>query len=499
VVEIGPCPARLPSAALAVFAYGGVLPRTHVCVVRDVAHFARLAGERDACEKLRSNNVPVEYAGQIWQLSYHQVGQDALIGRSRSRVATDFLKAKSESVLIMVDHDITWQGPGEGYEGDLAHIARLAAEHNAVVGAMISKKVKGEGIASMIDTGGMTLDIAVGSPGLVESPNVGSGMTAYPRSILQAIYDKLGGDVPPGFCPMFVEAVVDHPLDARQKLHVSEDWIVTDMARKLGFKTYLATRPITGHVGEHVYTVLEDAFPADMVTYDRQPEPEPVKAKPVISLLHATRWRPQAAQDAHDVWMARASGEYEIEYIYSIDSDDPESLAWGLRGNFVICGDSRGNVDAYNRAAYASRGDILVQVHDDVEPPPRWDAIVAERLDVTRPQVLHVDDGLSAEVNKNVSLIPVMICTRKWAKDMGGLFHPEYVSVFCDDDASEKARAREAVVAASDITFRHHWRGAHHDDTQSRSYAPANWEAGKELLEARRADGFADHPELWPS
>lgn len=496
MIEVGPCPRRLPSTAIALFSYGGVVPATSMCWGRDITHAARMNAKLEVTMDLIRAGQPVQYDGIVWPVTNVATGQDALIGRARSRVATEFLKHRKHAVLVMLDHDITWQGASDGYEGDIAHLARLAAEHQAIVGAIISKKVRGEGVASMIDSRN-GINITIGKPGLIDSPNVGSGMTAYPRVVLQAIFDKLGGEIPPGFCPMFMESVVDHPLHPQERLHVSEDWIVCNMANRLGYKSYLATRPVTGHVGEYCYTVLGDAYPADMVEIDKDtaelPPPQPAR----ISLLHATRCRPQAAQDAHDIWSARASGAHPIEYIYSVDDDDTETSAWGLYGGAVVRGASRGNVDAYNRAAYASSGDILIQVHDDVEPPQDWDRLIAAKLDISKPQVLHVDDGLPDSVNKNPHLLPVMVCTRAWAQKLGGLWFPDYVSVFCDNDAGEKAYAEGCVVDGKDIVLRHHWQGAHRDETQIRSYSPDNWRVGKELFEQRRAAGFPDAPDRW--
>jgi hypothetical protein len=122
---------------------------------------------------------------------------------------------------------------------------------------------------------------------------------------------------------------------------------------------------------------------------------------------------------------------------------------------------------------------------------------VADRLDVSKPQLLHVSDGLAADVNKNPKLVPIGICTRAWAKKLGGLWYPDYVSVCCDDDASEKAYAEGCVVEAPDVVFLHNWGGPGRDDTQRRSYAQPNWEAGQKLLEERRAAGFPDAPERW--
>jgi hypothetical protein len=163
-----------------------------------------------------------------------------------------------------------------------------------------------------------------------------------------------------------------------------------------------------------------------------------------------------------------------------------------------IIGNNRGNVDAYNRAAYASKGDILVQVHDDVTPPKSWDREIVQRIrDPQRPALLLVSDGQPAEVNKKPWLPTVAIVTRKYAERVGGLWYPGYVSISCDDDLGQKAMKDGVVIEAKDLVFQHDWQGKDRDETQKRSYSEENWEQGMTLLEQRNAAGFPDAPELW--
>jgi hypothetical protein len=202
---------------------------------------------------------------------------------------------------------------------------------------------------------------------------------------------------------------------------------------------------------------------------------------------------------AHDKWMEMASGEVTLEYIFSVDRDDTAyssvETTPNLPGLAVIKGDNRGNVDAYNRAAWASTGQVLVQVHDDVTPPQNWDLLILDQIkDVTKPALLHVNDGTPPEVNleKKGWLPTIAILTRAFAEKVGGMWNPGYISLFCDDDLGQKAIQDGVFLDAPDIVFKHDWQGADRDETQKRSYAQANWEHGEKLFLTRKAAGFPD-------
>jgi glycosyltransferase involved in cell wall biosynthesis len=196
------------------------------------------------------------------------------------------------------------------------------------------------------------------------------------------------------------------------------------------------------------------------------------------------------ALEARCDWLSKVSGQHEVEYILSLDDDDVTADLYKEFGT-VVRGSSRGCVDAYNRAYEASSGDILIQMHDDLDPPQNWDQLLAQRVDINEPRLLHVSDGNDANPDKPW-LATISICSRKWAEKLGGLFHPGYVSVFCDDDASLKAQEDDCLVDARNLVFQHRFEGPDRDETQRRSYAPENWALGASLLEDRKKAGFPD-------
>lgn len=505
VLEVGRTSPRDPRITLAVFTYGGLHRATALCLLRDAIEAASVSSIRQfllgrgmLCPDLPpSSDLQIDFPVQ-----------DALIDRSRAVVAKRFLEERPESdVLVMVDHDVEWNGSDHeiGYEGDLRHIARLALEHSAIVGAAVSKRVKGQGWASMIWDDGRephSGDVSIGRPGLIRFHYLGAAFTAYPRCVLQAVSDSME-EIPPGFTPIFLPMVVPHPLDKGKALHLSEDWALSHRSALCGFKSYLATMPLTGHWGDYCYRVLGDAIPEEHLKNVRAVGSggDVYSPRATISVLHATRGRPEMAAAAYKTWIDRAAHPDRVEYIFSYDDDDETARAHDLvshrHGRMIaVQRDNIGCVDAYNYAAYHSTGEILVQAHDDLEPPDGWDVELDRRLDVGKPQLLHVSDGLHEDVNRDPELVTIAIGTRQLFELVGGLFNSEYASVYCDDDLSSFARAHAEVVDARDLVFPHNW-DPRRDDTATRSYSPERWEDGLRLFHARSIAGFPPRPDSW--
>jgi hypothetical protein len=352
------------------------------------------------------------------------------------------------------------------------------------VGGLVCKKAKHQGTAVLWKGDG---EYELGETGLVDVHYIGSAFTAYHRDCLQAVSDSMD-DIPPGFPPIFLPMVVDHPTAEGQKLHLSEDWAFAQRASDLGFSVHASMRPLTLHWGKKGFGVIKDSqAPPDAIHAPPKAEPRPSRLVK-ISLLHASRGRPEQAEDMSLQWANRATS-HEIEYILSTDEDDPP-YAWA-NGCRQVRGKNQGNVDAYDRALKVATGDIIVQMHDDVIPPKGWDALIADRLDTDKPQVLQVSDGGGINPDKPW-LIPIAICTRKWTDKCGYFFHPSYISVFCDDDFSMKAHKERVVLDARDVVFKHAWGGADGDETYKRSYRKENWKHGEEIFQIRKAAGFPD-------
>lgn len=510
-----------PKTVIALFAYGNIFPQTFLSTIRDCTFAAYNTARSNLVRDLASQGSVIEAKDSVlWPVTLHTPHQDALIDRSRAITAKQFLDKTDADVLVMVDHDLSWQGAtASGYEGDILHMVRRCHKEKKIVGAIISKKAVGQGVACLWKDPG---EYELGQEGFVDVHYVGSALTCYPREAIQAVTDAgvemlIDGkvervkEIPPGFTPIFLPMVVTHPYAGQSgtpkdaTLHLSEDWAFCHRARELGFETEVATMPLVEHWGQKSYTVVGDAMPqggdcvpapAELPGAGAHPAVAPRTEPVTISLVHATRGRPDMALKAHDLWMSKASGDHNLEYVLSVDDDDPtmeDTSAWPDTVK-VVRGLNRGNVDAYNAAVAASTGKVIVQVHDDVQPPQGWDSLLVDRLgDLDQPALLQVDDGNPVNPTKP-NLVTIAVMTRAWAKRVGGLWFPGYISMFCDDDLTAKAMKDGVFTQALDIKFTHAWGGADGDETYRRSYRTENWKHGETLLARRKAEGFPDGP-----
>jgi glycosyltransferase involved in cell wall biosynthesis len=201
-----------------------------------------------------------------------------------------------------------------------------------------------------------------------------------------------------------------------------------------------------------------------------------------ISLLHATRGRPAKAWRCRMDWLRAASSPDAIEHIFGVDSDDPASFMLTATRHVVSWPDA-GPVGAWNAAAKASSGQVLVQLSDDWEPIPGWDLAILEAIgDTSKTAVLAVSDG-----HRKDDLLCMAILTRARYEAQGYLFHPEFFSMFSDNWFSREAFADCVVIDARDrITFEHRhpaFGKAEMDDTYARSNASEHYEKGAAIFE----------------
>lgn len=206
-----------------------------------------------------------------------------------------------------------------------------------------------------------------------------------------------------------------------------------------------------------------------------------------ISLLHATRGRPQMAAETRRKWLETAANPDAVEHIFGLDQDDESAMALAAH-RFVLCSGKGGPVEAWNRCAEASGGEVLVQLSDDWEPVLHWDKLILDALsDTSESKVLAINDG-----HRTDDLLCMAILTRQRLKEQGYLFHPDFFSMFSDNWFSDQAFSDGVVVDARDkITFRHlhpAFGAGEMDETYARSNEAKNYEEGKATFDRLKAE-----------
>jgi len=168
-----------------------------------------------------------------------------------------------------------------------------------------------------------------------------------------------------------------------------------------------------------------------------------------LSLLHATRGRPQRTLEVRQEWLDKAIKPEDVEHIYGIDSDDLDTAVAIGELPKVLAHPPKGCFAAYNAAAAASTGDMLIPIEDDLHPQQGWDEQVREAMAdaINDIAVLAVADGQNACIE--------WAFTRKFY-EARGLYHPDYYGLFGDTEI--RTRIREdgvQVVSAPHILFDH--------------------------------------------
>lgn len=215
---------------------------------------------------------------------------------------------------------------------------------------------------------------------------------------------------------------------------------------------------------------------------------------PMISLLHATRGRASQAIEARERWLVAAMKPGSIEHIYAIDADDKQTLAELEGFRCVIVEPGGGCVRAWNAAAAKARGRVLIQMSDDWAPPYHWDNQVVwrmqEAIEKKKPAVLAISDG-----HRKDKLLAMAILTREYylrqREEKTGqpfLFHPDYLSMYSDNEFTVRAYENGVVIEAKDLVFTHEhplFTGAALDSTYVEQNAPARYDQGLALFNRR--------------
>jgi len=233
-----------------------------------------------------------------------------------------------------------------------------------------------------------------------------------------------------------------------------------------------------------------------------------------ISLLHPSRGRPEKSLATDKYWLDRA-GNVDVELIVSVDANDQprEYLSAYSNGSLIISmGEQVGNpkefympapgkskffilvednscvVEATNKAAARSTGDILVYLSDDFKCPENWGELLIREFEEDRPLLVKVDDCLQ---KFDVPVLTIPIMNRALYERLGYFFHPDFKSMHCDEHLYWVTKKLNAMRLAPHLKFPHEHPAngkAQDDETYRRS--AANWNQGKAAFERHKANGF---------
>lgn len=149
-------------------------------------------------------------------------------------------------------------------------------------------------------------------------------------------------------------------------------------------------------------------------------------------------------------------------------------------------------VRAWNSAAAAARGKVLILISDDFYPPDGWDVSLKSLKGgewMNEEKVVLVSDGPH---ESEVCTLPIL--TRARYKKLGYALYPKYESMFSDTDLTHHAEYDNVLLRAKQLVFRHghpDGSGRNRDVVDLKHASIERYDRGQRLFNLRARCGFA--------
>jgi len=212
----------------------------------------------------------------------------------------------------------------------------------------------------------------------------------------------------------------------------------------------------------------------------------------LISLIHPSLGRPVQARQCYDHWMQTASGHHDYEWIVSLSQKDATLeqyyQTFTKADAVLVTNNSTNMVEATNEVAKLCAGQLIILVSDDMWSCENWDSKILHKFEmINGPGILQVNDGITT---KKLT-IPIM--NREAYTKLGYVYHPDYISMFADDDLRKTALQHGMYYNGTDIMIehRHFMNGkATFDKTYASENSKYAWRKGEQIFFQRAKDNF---------
>ncbi len=211
--------------------------------------------------------------------------------------------------------------------------------------------------------------------------------------------------------------------------------------------------------------------------------------KPLISIIHPSRGRPEMAFETFKKWFGNWGGNGLIQYILSIDTDDKSDYKNLIDSGVLIVSNENNNVvDAMNSGAKLAAWPILVCISDDFDCPQNWDELILQNIDPEKEEALRINDTI---MKFDCMSLPIM--TKKLYDKLGYIYYPKYTGLFADTDLLEQCKRMGVLKTNIDLIFphNHYINGkAKFDATYARHNNKKSFELGKRIFDQRKLNNF---------
>jgi hypothetical protein len=162
-----------------------------------------------------------------------------------------------------------------------------------------------------------------------------------------------------------------------------------------------------------------------------------------------------------NLYQQTANNLNDIHFVITCDINDgtkPMNLNERIsqfKNVTMVSGISTGKIHACNRdMELFNDWDIVVLASDDMIPQQKgWDDIIRRSMQTHFPDtdgVLWFNDGYTKQ-----NLNTMCILGKKYFDRFGYIYHPDYISLFCDNEFMDVSMILNKVVYSDNILFKH--------------------------------------------
>jgi hypothetical protein len=214
-----------------------------------------------------------------------------------------------------------------------------------------------------------------------------------------------------------------------------------------------------------------------------------------------TRNRPEKFKNIFTRYSTMLSGRNDVRFVVSMDQDDssmnnPAMREWfetrkrniDLKYNY---GHSKTKIEACNADMEGESGDVLLLASDDMNPVIRgYDELIMESFRQTFPDfdgAIKFWDGLRP---KEDPLMTLTVMGFPLYRQFGYIYHPDYVSLFCDDEQTTACLLLGKLRKCNHCIIRHEWTPEPFDALHARNQDLNTYLKDQQTFNARFAKKF---------
>lgn len=217
-----------------------------------------------------------------------------------------------------------------------------------------------------------------------------------------------------------------------------------------------------------------------------------------------SRGRPGKFMSVFNTYRKMLSGNREVSFLLSFDEDDSTMNNFGMRNWLKTLGsnvhyhfgNSKTKIQACNADLdKAPEFDVVLLASDDMIPVQEgYDDVICSDMEKYFPDtdgVLWYNDGL---VGKALNTLSIM--GKKYFDRFGYMYHPEYESVFSDNEFMEVSRMLGKCEYIDRVLIRHEWVGMTepNDPVHQKNHTQQFYDVDGQVLLRRRSKKFDLNP-----